>query len=201
MGGAAVARLFAPPSWSLGTACGCALAVGVLLAGCQASPQTPESPGAEPTPTIRHVMVSRITVYRSIEQLARDSDAVVRVRVDGPSETVPADSQGIDALESTLTPVTILEVLQGSVGDAQLVVRQTGSDTMVVDGNAELLRAGSEYVLFLDAFTFDSSGPGTGEWIPTGEVGVYRLDAGRYLRVADDAPELPTTVTLADVRA
>jgi len=83
----------------------------------------------------------------------------------------------------------------------QLLVRQSGSETFVFDGLAELLTPGTEYILFLAPFTFDEAGPGTGEWIITGEVGAFKLENGQFRLTASVAPELGATLDPAVLTA
>ncbi len=96
------------------------------------------------------------------------------------------------------TTVQVLETYAGKAPGATLVVRQSGSESLVVAGLGDLLVPGEEYILYLTPFTFDPKVPGTGEWIPTGEVGVYHLARGKFERTAEAAPRLPATVSAAD---
>jgi hypothetical protein len=97
-----------------------------------------------------------------------------------------------NVIRSTLTTVTVLETYLGAPAST-LTIRQSGSESLVFDGLAELLTPGDEYILYLKPFSFDER-PNADEWIPTGEVGVYRLADGEYQRTAADATSLPRTV-------
>jgi hypothetical protein len=168
------------------------IAGGVLvLAGCAGSAAV-----QAPTPGVSETLVhvSRIKAFAGVRELAADSSLIVRVRTEANPQTVAADRDAADsAMESTLSKVTVLKAIKGdAVG--QLAIRQTGSDRVVVGGNAEILRPGSEYLLFLQPFRWEPDGADTGEWIITGELGAYRLVGSAFERTSTDGSGLPTSL-------
>lgn len=175
-----------------------AVALVVAMSGCGNQSGGSVAASGLPTdqPTVRHAEVSLVRDYSSLRELRGDSSLVVRVKANSDQQAVSASEDDSGDLESTLSAVTVLETYVGSapVGGV-LTVRQSGSKRMVFDGLAELLVPGDEYILFLSPFTFDRTGPGTGEWVVTGEVGAYRLQDGKFSRTASDAPDLPQTVS------
>jgi hypothetical protein len=167
----------------------------LLLSGCAGSP-APKEP-APVTTTI--VEVSRVKTFADVQALAADSTLVVRVRAEAHQQTVAADRNAADSsMESTLSRVTVLSALKGAaVGE--LLVRQTGSDRVVVGGNAEILHTGSEYLLFLQPFRWEPGGADTGQWIITGELGAYRLVGSKFERTSTDGSDLPRTLLVSQL--
>jgi len=148
---------------------------------------------------------SAARTFHSLRELTDASRAVVQVRAT-PQHTVEV----IGGVPFTVTTVEVTKIEHGSVnGQTTLHVRQLGGEQqgVAVASNAVLLRPGTDYVLFVEPFSF-GDGRDTGQWVIVGpDAGQYELQGDRLVRssgapVSTDAEDtVPATMSLAQLRA
>jgi hypothetical protein len=177
------------------------------LAGCGAGNPAANAEGGETVssdaPTQRHVSVLRVKEYGSLREVVKDSTAVVKVTAQERVGEVPATEDGTGTLTSTLTRVTVDRVFfSRQPVPTELTMRQTGSPTYVVDGNAEFFVPGRTYVLFVRPFNFTPDrSDSIGQWITVGEIAAFREAANGFVSVAPDRGQLPAKIDSADIAA
>lgn len=127
------------------------------------------------------VHASRTLEYQSLQQAARDADAVVEISVEkaGAVETV-------GRMPFTVTEARVVDVVKGRYDGTTVRLRQLGSAQgggLVPEG--ELLQAGKRYVAIVVPFTFGDFRP-TGQHVVVGAwQGLYRVEGDEL--VATDA--------------
>lgn len=183
--------------------------IGVLLlplggvSACQAAPnartqaQVSTAGSGEAANTSRlhgTLSGSRVSLYGSMKDMAKDSTVVVRATaVDTPVV------EKIGKVPFTVQTVKVSESFQGSTPGALLKVRQVG-DTVVTGGDefAPLLKTGNEYILFLSPFYLNGK---TDQYNATGGAGVFLANAdGTASRLDKMSEQLPQKITAATVR-
>ncbi len=134
--------------------------------------------------------LSRVTDYQDLASLKADSIAVVRATANGASRTT---NKGLPV---TVTEVSVKEVLYGRISGKAVSVSQLGSSEMQVSNASEILKRGSDYLLFLQA------GQGPGKYVITGGRGAYITEGqtGKYRFKGGDETELPLTISATEIR-
>lgn len=160
--------------WTFGAIAAC-LAV-LTFAGCRAPAQNGE--------------VSWAKGYSTLGSLDHDSSLVAVVRITGAgnprADSVP--EAGIDTTSHYTADV--LQTIHGRASGTLQVMLET-SDQLGVEFPAPL-DTDHEYVLFLTPFEWLHGGP-TGDWIVTGETGIYEVgDGGLELVPGGAGDGLPT---------
>lgn len=136
--------------------------------------------------------VSRTVAYDSIEELAKATPVVARVRVGDDAERVPADEAGTGVVKATVVTAEVLEAFKGEL-PASIPLRLLTSPSADSEVPAPLV-AGDEYVLFLSPFAWEQGKP-TGDWTVKGGAGIYKIDQQGVLERADRGPdELPSSI-------
>lgn len=175
--------------------------VAVALTGCSSGDRAPKAAGPE-----RTVLGSAARSFGSLSDLISSGKAVVRVR-----STTERSVEWIGDVPFTVTSVDVMGVERGSVANAERVrVRQLGGTVggVQVASNAVLLQPGTQYVLFVEPFSF-GDGRDTGQWVILGpDLGMYELRGDRLLRPSspdipggDGASAVPASLTLQQLRA
>jgi hypothetical protein len=139
---------------------------------------------------------SRTRIYHSIAQLDADSVGVALVRATG-TQTV----ERVAGIPFTVTTVSVVNVLRGSLSGPSVKVRQLGGPGVAVDEGAPLLQAGRDYVLFLQPFSF---GPGqsTDQYTVTGAgAGLFAASGGIAQALDPVSTDLPRAIAITDLRA
>jgi hypothetical protein len=178
-------------------------ALGVALlaisAACGTSDQAPQG-GTSPGPELQqHSVADRVKNYETFAELRTDSTLVVRAT---------AVSSTIETLHDTPQTITTLKVTQTFHGELPKTdpvrVRQLGSAKWSTN-LTPLLVIGREYVLFLLPWWLGSDTERTGQWVITGEQGMYALDGtieGPSWRYAvEENPGLPATLSAEAVES
>jgi len=162
-------------------------AIICALSACGAPGNQPQDEGAGKTAVVLHA--NRIKEYRSLEELKRDSTVVVRATAGD------ATVESLNGIPVTVTTVKVSDARWGKLPLTTLSVLQMGDDTVVSDDFAQILKKGSEYIMFLKPYHL-VPGDNTGRYIVTGDQGVYALDdqGAGYQFVGGGAPQLPASI-------
>ncbi|WP_007509372.1 hypothetical protein [Pseudofrankia saprophytica] len=173
-------------------------------AACDASPPAAADEGAT---DLRDwsTTVDRAESFRTIRELTAASDAVVRVCATDRTEVV-----AISGLPFTITDVDVTQTIRGDVPET-IRVRQTGAapgtevpepggDTTVSHVLGEiLLRPGTPYFLFLDAFERPGEDT-TNQYAVVGVLaGLYREESGQARLLDPESPGLPSVLPIEDL--
>lgn len=162
-------------------------AAAVLLSGCgMAEGQNgQERHAGEPRPALHASLAKN---YNTIEELKKDSVAIVRATAAGSSP------RSVNGLPMTATTVNVSHVYWGKVPARSLSVEQLGSVGVDSHDTSALLTAGNEYILFLMPFHM-TPGDNTGVHLVTGEQGAWirKPDEAGYtfIGAGSDATRLP----------
>jgi hypothetical protein len=148
----------------------------------------------ESTKFVQTLGGSRLKTYDSIAQLRADSVAVALIRA-----TSTRRLELVAGTPFTVTTVNVLRVLAGENVGSTLKLRQLGRDGIRLEGGVMPVRAGSEYVVFLQHFTFGPGGE-TDQFLVTGEpAGILAFAANRVTRLDEDSVAIPASLTLAEL--
>jgi hypothetical protein len=151
--------------------------------------------GAEPAPDQVTVEGSHAHTYSSLTELATDSSAVVIVTATAGTKTTPMDEAGDSPYEATVTEVHVDKVLRGETDETTLSVRQPFTADMKAPEFSPLLKPDERYLLFVTPFEFQR-GKSTGQWVITGDSGMYQASGDHYLLLSPAAkPDLPDSVS------
>lgn len=177
-----------------------AVALTLIVGGAACSqtdpePGTPNVAASASTPTKTHSEADRVKIYETVSELRTDSTLIVRAT---------AVSSTVEKLHDTPHTITTLRVTQthhGKLPADPVRVRQLG-DANWTSNLTPLLAVGREYLLFLHPWSLYGD-EYTGQWVTTGEQGMYALDTivvGAGWRYAvDENPGLPVTLSTAAV--
>ncbi|MGW4461448.1 hypothetical protein [Micromonospora sp. NPDC004704] len=172
----------------------------VASSACGANDQASRG-GATPTPELqRHSVADRVKNYETFAELRTDSTLIVR------ATAVSSTIETLHDTPQTITTLKVAETLHGELPPANepVRVRQLGSAKWSTN-LTPLLIAGREYVLFLLPWWLKSPDERTGQWVITGEQGMYALDAtdkGAVWRYAvEENPGLPATLSTEAVES
>lgn len=171
------------------------LAVVMLVSGCGA--QGGGDSSASSAQRESDISVSRLKDYASFADLRADSTAVVRVVAKDN-----AHIERVDGLPFTVTPTRVERVIWGKVDSSVLMVRQLGDPAMGVAETGPVLTAQRAYLLFVTPFAFSDNKP-TGQYVVTGNQGLYVFDEKRSAFVFAGAgqPSLPTTLAATEAES
>lgn len=189
------------------------LAVATILVACGDSSlpaATPTGSGVQPSvvaaaTTGRTVAGIRARMYNSIQELLRDSAAVVRVTAVnattevGPTVVLPTVGITVEGSNYTITTVRVNEVLYGSVSGPEIKVRQNGArgTNVITTDTGPLMEAGKSYVLFLER----AIGSVPFDYIVTGGgPGLYTDEGGMLGKTDPASPNLPAMLSLPDLQ-
>ncbi|WP_329108565.1 hypothetical protein OG792_07885 [Micromonospora sp. NBC_01699] len=146
------------------------------------------------------IHVSRIKDYNTFAELKAESTVAVRATAGD------ARVEMLHGVPFTVTSVKLIgPAVWGQVPPlGALEVRQTGSATAVAADLSPLLVEGREYLLFVTPWIYEKGVP-TGQWVITGDQGVYVLegsgDSARYRFAGAPKPNLPAELTVEQVHA
>ncbi|OCC09513.1 hypothetical protein [Streptomyces sp. PTY087I2] len=134
--------------------------------------------------------VSRVKDYDSFAELRQDSIAAVKVTVKGNEE------EALNEVPTSVTTVTVDEVLWGKSPAKSFPVLQLGRAGMDLEDTGAILVKGQRYILFVKPFHL-KPGEATGLYQITGSQGVYRFDGegGGYAFAGGGHPRLPERFT------
>jgi hypothetical protein len=130
--------------------------------------------------------------YTSIQELARDSTAVVVARADAQK------SESLHNVPFTVTSMTVISSIRGNVPPG-FRLRQLGSPG---SSSAPVVSAGSTYLLFLQPFQLQPGVPVSSDLFVTvgASSGMFLKDGDVFRKTDPDAASLPPTVTESDAR-
>lgn len=173
----------------------------VLLAGCTTS-STLHVPASSSSPSITP----------GHAEPATDWDLSLPYSVSTPVEAaehatlVVRGAAGASHVEEiadtpfTVTTVDVAEVFKGQRTNSEVQVRQFGDEQNTSHEAAELLKAGSEYVLYLEPFELEAGKP-LEQYVVVGSSAAYtEVRPGAY-QVATPETALPETLTLDEIKA
>lgn len=163
--------------------------IAVLSAsGCGTGSATP-SDNEKP---ILHA--SRVKDYDTLAELKQDSVAIVQVTASR------AEQKSLNDIPTTLTSVSVDEVLWGKLPERSLSIQQLGQMGMDLHDTGSVLENGKSYLLYVKPFHM-SPGDDTGLHQITGGQGAYEFDAAKneYRFIGGGAPGLPKRITVNDV--
>lgn len=167
----------------------------VMLAGCVPSDAKAEEP-LDFTSGDGYLAASRITEYRSLEQLAADSDAIVEVRVDA-GHSVRRDDLGFWRV-----PLVVTEVYGGDLEVGEPITVRTEVSLPGTDWREPALAAQDRtFLLYLTPLQF-LDGPEEGVWSVTGYLAGYfeRTRDGAIHHLDPESAGIHSPVTEEDVR-
>ncbi|MGW5191734.1 hypothetical protein ACWEOO_21000 [Kribbella sp. NPDC004138] len=146
----------------------------------------------------RRLYVDHVRTFETLADLREASTAIVRATAE---EQRSAEISGIP---TTITKLTVTNVVWGKVAGPDVELRQLGVAGQL--GNAsEILESGAEYLIFLVPSTgADDAAPN--RYLIAGDVGLYELHGEQYvLRGGDLPPEgrnrLPAKLVAATAEA
>ena len=132
------------------------------------------------------IQVSQVLRYDSLDQIQRDSSAVLLVS----PKSARADT--LNGIPITLTDVAITASITGSVEASTITIQQFGTATTSSPQTSELLEFGQQYLIFVQPFHL-IDGDKTGRFVITGDQGVYVLRKNQYQNIGSGSG-LPMTV-------
>jgi len=173
--------------------------LGALLLACAACSASiaesiePSQPGMRAHIPVFDTVGSRIKDYGSLQELAGDSSALVRVHTTGAKHDVPLPGGDKGAAPTTFVSVVVDEVYSGTVDGTMIDVVAPGMD--VSTGSPALLTGGT-YVLFLAPAVYGPGQPAGGYVVTGGPAGMYASDdrGTSFLKVDKQSAELPGSV-------
>lgn len=115
--------------------------LSIGAAGCSSS--NTEVANTEVAAVKKPLDVSLAVSYDSAEEMAVDANWIVRAK------TIAAEEIEWHGVPFTVTTIEIVEALSGSGLSSQIKVLQTGNHEFYVEGLADVLTVGEEYILFL----------------------------------------------------
>lgn len=133
---------------------------------------------------------SRVKDYNNLAELKQDSVAIVQVTASR------AEQKSLNDIPTTLTNVSVDEVLWGNLPERSLSIQQLGRMDMDLHDTGSLLENGKSYLLYVKPFHM-SPGDNTGLHQITGGQGVYEFDAAKseYRFIGGGTPDLPKRIT------
>lgn len=167
-----------------------ALAAALLLGAC-----SPDREVGAPA-----LEASRPAEYRTLQDLASVSTAVVRVTASGP-----VTYETISDIVFPVVDMQVQQVLAGTVGGATTIKVRT---VLVEPATAQsstptpVLAGPGEWLLFVRPFEF-ATGVRNGQWVVAGATAGVYLSAGNgtWQRYNVDHPRLPQAISAADIAA
>ena len=132
------------------------------------------------------IQVSQALRYDSLDQLERDSSAVLLVSPKSAREDT------LNGIPITLTDVAVTGSISGSVQAGTITIQQLGTATTSSPQTSELLEFGQRYLIFVQPFHL-IDGDETGRFVITGDQGVYILRKNQYQNIGAGSG-LPTTI-------
>lgn len=178
---------------SVGAAC-------ILLAGCATSSR-PDVPASSTSPSTAPERT----------QSATDWDLSLPYSVSTPDEAaeratlVVRGTAGASHVEEiadtpfTVTTVEVAEALKGQPEEHEIQVRQFGDEQNTSHEVAELLNAGSEYVLYLEPFELEAGKP-LEQYVVVGGSAAYAEVGPDSYRVTAPETALPEMLTMDEAR-
>jgi hypothetical protein len=147
----------------------------------------------------RNIEASWSKSYSTLRGLDRDSSMVAMVMITGPGHPRADEVEGAGIDTTAHYAADVVRAIHGKASGTLQLMLDT-SDQMGAEFPAPL-ETGHEYVLFLTPFEWLRGGP-TGDWIVTGETGIYRVgDDGLDLVPGGAGEGLPTHFTNVDALA
>jgi len=161
------------------------------------------SPWNEDANPTNIVEVQRDRMYTSIDELAKDSTAVVALTVLSVDASTP--DLGLSFGDNDAKPLPNLtakaqveEVLAGTLDADEIVLRTLGSGTGA-EGFPEI-RVGGQYVVFVSPFELERGKP-TGDYTITGfYAGLFELAGDDARRLDVESEDLPSSVSMTELR-
>ncbi|GGQ87352.1 hypothetical protein [Couchioplanes azureus] len=165
------------------------VAATVGITGCSVG-RTQDAPVPPAEPKKAELHVSRAKDYTTMAQLKRDSTAILMGTAGASSVEETA------GIQFTVTQFTVNKVMWGSVPSGTVAIRQLGGPAADSEDTSVLLSEGSRYVVFLKPFEM-TPGVATGQYIVTGDRGLYQLDGkGRqYTFKGGSESSLPSSIS------
>jgi hypothetical protein len=143
-----------------------------------------------------HSEASFAKEYGSFKELSAASTAVIDVTAHPRSKQVPAASDGSSGIMATVTTLTVIKVVAGSVDGAPVIqLRQFGTAGDTSSEVQPVVTGSLRYVLFVQPFTFGPGTPDTGQYAVTGAEIAYQIEGSTaHLMVPSLSPGLPATL-------
>ncbi len=167
------------------------------ITGCGAQAPVGDSPSA-------HTLfeASHVKAYSSINELMRDSTAVVVVTALAGASRLASDEEGQSELSATVTHVRVDRLLWGNLeGESTLFNRQLGNSSPEMSGVRPYSEASTHYALFITPFEF-REGVSTGQYLVTGDSAEYLDDGGSCTLLSKEVGEqIPRILTEKELAA
>ena len=159
------------------------------LAACSSADSQAAAPAQPSAAVVKRIELSRAKSYTGLDQLAKDSTVVARVKATGVKSV-----ETVNGIQFTITTVKVAKAFRGTTTGAELQVRQVGGPTIDVSGEVpDLLSADTDYLLFLNAFR--NPGIVAGQYVITGDAGMFRTHgSGTFERSDPLSTQLPTNI-------
>lgn len=164
------------------------------VSACGSPGSASENDGSDKATVRLHA--DRAKEYQSIQELKNDSSMVVKA-IAGE-----ATVENLNGIPVTITKVAISRTQWGKAPAKSLSVLQFGSNAVISEDFAQILKKGSEYILFLKPMHF-VPGDDTGRYLITGSQGAYLLDGHRadYRFIGGGTPKLPASIPYGDAES